>query len=98
VQRLGDQDLAGFRTVGIGGVDEVDAEFDGPQQQGPCLAGSAGSPDARSSDPHRAEAQAVHRQVATEHVVLTVRPGPCAKVRCCPWFTSAGLCREAYRV
>ena len=34
VQRLGDQALADLRAVGVGGVDEVDAEFDRPAQRG----------------------------------------------------------------
>ena len=34
VQRLGDQDLAHVRAVGVGRVDEVDSEIDGPAQHG----------------------------------------------------------------
>src|SRR5262249_41393069 len=37
VQGLGDQPLAALWAVGIGGVDEVDAEFPRPPQRGPGL-------------------------------------------------------------
>ena len=49
MQRLGDQLLADVRTVRVGGVDEVDAELDGPAEHRLGLVAVAGlAPDARA--------------------------------------------------
>jgi hypothetical protein len=63
-QRLRDQLLADVRTIGIGGVDEVDTELDGAAQKGDG-AGGVGrrAPHAGPGDPHRAIAQAMDLEV-----------------------------------
>jgi hypothetical protein len=67
VQRLGDQLFAHRWPVGVGGVDEVDAEFHhAPQRRdGPVPAGRF-APDPAPSDPHRTEPEAVDGQVAAD--------------------------------
>jgi hypothetical protein len=61
VQRLADDLLADVRPVAVRRVDEVDAEVDRPAQY-PDALGPVGrlTPDARSGQAHRAEAEAVH--------------------------------------
>ena len=67
VQRLGDQRLADVGTVGVGGVDEVDAELDRPAQHRLGLVAVRRlTPDAVTGDPHRAEAETVHGEVAAD--------------------------------
>jgi len=62
VQGLGDDLLAGAGTVGVGGVDEVHPELDGPAQHGQAL-GAVGrlTPDARPRDAHGPEAEPADR-------------------------------------
>ena len=53
--------------VGVGGVDEVDAELDRAAQDRLRLVAVGGrAPDAGAGDPHRAEAEAVDGQVAAD--------------------------------
>ena len=67
VQRLGDELLAHRRPVGVGGVDEVDAQLDGAPQHGlRHLAVGRVAPDAGAGDAHRAEAEAAHGEVTTD--------------------------------
>ena len=68
VQRLGDQVLADLGPVGVGGVDQVDAELDrrgaAPRLR---LVGVVGrAPDAVAGDPHRAEAEPADLEVAAD--------------------------------
>src|SRR5215471_9274321 len=65
MQRLIDEALAHFRSVGIGGVDEVDAKLDRAAQH-PARLGRIPrlAPDARAGETHGAETHAVHQQVA----------------------------------
>ncbi len=65
VERLGDQLLADMRAVGVGGVDQVDAELDRPPQDrdGLVVIGRR-PPDAGAGDPHGAEAQPAHPAIA----------------------------------
>jgi hypothetical protein len=57
------QNLVGdVRAVGIGGVDEVDAEFDGaPGDADTFFAIGGFILDSRPGQPHGAEAESVHR-------------------------------------
>jgi hypothetical protein len=65
VERLTDELLADVGPVGVGGVDEVDAELDRAAQHRLRLVAVSGrAPDTVTGDPHGAEAQAVDRQVA----------------------------------
>src|SRR5690242_4877840 len=65
VERLGDQGLADVRTVGVRGVDEVDAEFHRSPQRGDGLVPAGRiAPDAGPGDPHGPEPHAVDGQVA----------------------------------
>ena len=67
VERLGDQLLAHLGPVGVGGVDEVDAELDGAAQDRlRALAVGRRPPDALAGDPHRAEPEPAHLEVAAE--------------------------------
>ena len=67
MQRLGDQLLADVRPVAVGGVDQVDAELDGPPQDGDrgVVIGRR-APDALAGDAHGAEAEAMDLEVAAE--------------------------------
>ena len=48
VERLGDQELAHLRAVGVGGVDQVHAELDGaPQRRASAFSRSSGHPRIR---------------------------------------------------
>jgi hypothetical protein len=67
VQRLPDELLDGERTVGVGGVDEIDAQLDRPAQHAHRLVAVSGlAPDAGAGQAHGAEAEAADRQVAAE--------------------------------
>jgi hypothetical protein len=62
VEGLGEDQLTDVRPVGVGGVDEVDAKLDRPADHPDGLVPVPGlAPDARTGDPHRAEAEAIHR-------------------------------------
>src|SRR5579872_3114065 len=65
VQGLGDEFFGDVGAVGVGGVDEVDAEFDSAAQRakgGTAVGGR--SPDAFSSDAHGPVAEAVNGEIA----------------------------------
>ena len=65
VEGLGDEVLADLGAVGVRRVDEVDAELDGPAQDGDGSVVVFGrSPDAGAGDAHGSEAEASHRAVA----------------------------------
>ena len=67
MQRLGDQLLAYLRAVGLGRIDQIDAELDGAAEHGQRLFAIARrSEDAVAGDPHRAEAEAVDREIAAD--------------------------------
>ena len=67
VQRFADQFLGDIRAVGVGGVDEVDAEFDGAAQDANAFVAVVGrTPDTLSGQAHGAESQAVHCEVAAD--------------------------------
>ena len=66
-ERLADESLADGRTVGVGGVDEVDAEFDDAAEQrfrGLPVCGLV--PDTLAHDAHGAEAEPVDFEIAAE--------------------------------
>ncbi len=67
MQGLCDQLFADSGTVGVSGVDEVDAELDRPTQyrQGTVVVGGW-SPDALAGDLHRPVAESMDRQVAAD--------------------------------
>ena len=65
VERLGDQLLADIRAVRVGGVDQVDAEFDSSPEDGDRLVVvGRRAPDPRSRDPHRPEPKPAHPAIA----------------------------------
>ena len=64
-QSFGDQLLADARTVGIGRVDEGDAQFDYTSQQTyRCCPIRRWTPDARTRDPHSAEPEPADAEIA----------------------------------
>ena len=67
MQRLADQLFGNIRAIGIGGVDEIDAQLRKALQhaQGFRLIARR-APDARAGDLHGAEAQPVDRDLATD--------------------------------
>jgi len=79
MQGLGDQLLVGAESVGVGGVDEVHAEPDGPAQHRDRV-GAVGrsGPDGRArttvtgrvGQPHGAEADTPHGEVGTEEELV----------------------------
>ncbi len=67
IEGLGDEPLAHLRPVGVGGVDQGDPELHGPAQHGDRLVAIPRlTPDPLTGDPHRAEAEAMYRQVAAD--------------------------------
>src|SRR2546430_2394486 len=67
VEGLGDQPFADLRTIGVGCIDQVDTELEGPAQDAlALLAILRFSPDALTGDPHGAKAKAIHRQIASK--------------------------------
>ncbi len=67
MQRFADQFLGDIRAVGVGGVDEVDAEFDGAAQDADAFVAVVGrTPDTLAGQAHGAESQAVDREVAAD--------------------------------
>jgi hypothetical protein len=67
VQRLADELFTDVRAVGVGRVDEVDAEFDrSPQYREGLVAVLRFAPNAGAGDLHSAVAEAVHREIAAE--------------------------------
>ena len=67
VQRLADEVLGDERPVGVGGVDEVDAELgQRPQDRERGVVVGRRAPDALAGDAHRAEAEAGDLEVAAD--------------------------------
>ena len=66
MQRLGDQTLANYGTVGVGGVDEIDSQLDRASQDCDCL-GMIGrfSPDAIAGELHCTEPEPTNWNIAT---------------------------------
>ena len=65
MERLGDQPLAYLRAIGVGGVDEVDAEFHRPAQEAAGFARVPGlAPNPAAGDPHRSKSEPVDLEVA----------------------------------
>jgi hypothetical protein len=67
-ERLGDDALGNLRAVAVGGVQEVDAELDGPDEQS-LRSGAVGriAPDFAAGHAHRPESHAVDREIAEAH-------------------------------
>src|SRR5689334_5486721 len=64
---VADQPLADLGTVGVHGVDEVDAELDCPAKHAAALCRVLGlAPDARTRESHRPEAHAVDGVVSVD--------------------------------
>jgi hypothetical protein len=67
MERLGDQVLAHLRAVGVGRVDQVDADLDDAAEEALGLLRVLGrAPDALPCDPHGAEAKTVNFQVTAD--------------------------------
>ena len=66
MQCLGDETLANYWAVGVGGVDEIDSQLDRASQDCDCL-GMVGrfSPHTGTSELHRAEAEPANWNIAT---------------------------------
>src|SRR5262249_2050867 len=65
IERLADQLLGDIGAIGIGGVDEIDAEFGHALKRSERFGAILRrTPHARSGDAHRAEAEAMHLDVA----------------------------------
>src|SRR5438552_5565337 len=64
MQRLGDQTFTNYGTVGVGGVDEIDAQLDRASQDCDCL-GMIGrfSPDAIAGELHCTEPEPANRNI-----------------------------------
>ena len=66
-QRLSDQSLGHFRTIGVGGVDQGDSKLDRTTEDGEGFFPVWRlSPDAGTSQSHGAEAEPVNGQVAAQ--------------------------------
>src|SRR6266849_6101137 len=67
MQRLGDEALGNYGTVGIGSVDKINSQLDCTSQDSDRL-GMVGrfSPDAGTGELHRAEAESANRNVTTD--------------------------------
>jgi hypothetical protein len=67
IERLTDKPLRDFRPVRVRGVDDGDAEIDRRSQDGDRLVVVGRlAPNSRPRNPHRAKAEAVNREIATE--------------------------------
>src|SRR6201996_9492438 len=67
VQGLGNQLFGNIRTIRVGGIDEVDAQFNGPAQSGKRLRlVFGGAPNPFPGDPHGSVTQAIDGEVSTE--------------------------------
>src|SRR6476620_5431000 len=67
MQRLGDKELTCLRPIGIGRIDEVYPKFDRAFQNAlRFLAIFRPTPDPVARDPHRAEPEPVHSEVAAD--------------------------------
>src|SRR5436190_21188244 len=66
MERLGYEQFACFRPVGVGGIDQVHAEFDGaPQNFERILSIRRPTPNAFPGYPHRATAESIDCQFAS---------------------------------
>src|SRR2546430_13078172 len=62
-----DQQLAYFRSIGVGGVDEIHPELDRLTQYFPrVLAIGRPTPDSLASQPHRAVAKPIHGKITAQ--------------------------------
>ena len=67
MQRLGDQRLAHLGPVGVGRVDQVDAQLDCPPEHAARLVRlRRRAPDARSRERHGAEPETPHLELAAD--------------------------------
>ena len=67
IEGLGDEALAHRRAVGVGRVDQIDAELERPPQHGDRLGVVARlAPDSLAREPHRAEAEAMDGAIAAQ--------------------------------
>src|SRR3981189_1997360 len=67
IERFRDQTLADLRTVGVGGIDEVDAQFEGSAQHTLALfAILRFAPDAGTGEAHGAKTESIDRQVTPD--------------------------------
>jgi hypothetical protein len=67
VQRFGNDLFTDVGSVGISGIDEIHTEFKRtPQNRNRRLTVSRRTPHARTREPHRAEAEPMHRQICPD--------------------------------
>ena len=72
MKRLRNEKLARLRSVGIGGIDEIHAELDRALENFERgFAVLRPTPDPVACDPHRAEPEPVHGQVAADFESVT---------------------------
>src|SRR5689334_17923592 len=77
VERFCNQQFAYIWSVGVGGIDQVDPQFEGATQDGDgSLLVRWRPPNAWPSDPHCAKAEAVYRQILTDGK----RPAGCGRL------------------
>jgi hypothetical protein len=79
VERFGNEPLVDLRTVGVGGIDEGDAEPDSTHQHALSTRTiERFTPYTRAAQAHGAEPEAIHGRVATEGeaATRTIRPQP----------------------
>src|SRR5262249_9274217 len=79
VERLGNEALVDLRTVGVGRIDEGDAELDSTHQHALSTRTiKRFTPYTRAAQAHGAEPEAIHGRVATEGeaATRTIRPQP----------------------
>src|SRR5262249_33514325 len=79
VERFGNEPLVDLRTVGVGGIDEGDAELDSTHQHALSTRTiKRFTPYTRAAQAHGAEPEAIHGRVATEGeaATRTIRPQP----------------------
>src|SRR6266566_3357502 len=67
MQRLGDETLGNYGTVGVGRIDEIDSQVHCTSQDSDRL-GMVGrfSPDARAGELHRAKTEPANGNIATD--------------------------------
>ena len=67
MKRFRNQELVRFRTVSVGGIDQIHAELNGASEDLFCiLAIGRPTPNPRTREAHRAEAEPIDRKISAQ--------------------------------
>ena len=92
IESVRNQLLADIRAIGVGGVDQRDAQLDDALEHAPRLPRLKRlTPDARPAKPHRAKSEATDRHVIAEDDGAAVRFGQRPLSAHEPWFSGTSV-------